>query len=276
MKRVIKNEYLWEPESKGLEMRATVDSASSVALITGGGSGIGRATALAFADRGYAIAVAGRREQPLSDVVDVIRTRGGEALAVKCDVSSEQDVRHLLELTIREFGRVDAVANCAASQPGGAILELSVEDFDRTIATNLRGAWLTTRIAALKMRESGGGVIVHVSSISAMRGGPSDYSASKAGVEGLTRGAAEELAPLGIRVNAIRIGLFDTPMLHAAWGTGQHPEEVLAPGVAATMLKRIGRPEEAAAAILWLCSPDASYITGACIDVDGGLMARWL
>jgi NAD(P)-dependent dehydrogenase (short-subunit alcohol dehydrogenase family) len=263
-------------EKKGIEITKLNESWNAVALITGGGSGIGRASALAFAERGYIVVVAGRREEPLSEVVNIIRTHGGTALAVKCDVSSEEDVHQLLERTTREFGRVDAAVNCAALQPGGAILDLSVEDFDRTIATNLRGAWLTTRFAAFAMRESKGGVIVHVSSVSAMRGGPSDYSASKAGVEGLTRGAAEELAPWGIRVIALRAGLFDTPMLHTAWGTGEHPEEVLAPGVAATILKRIGRPEEAAAAILWLCSPDASYITGTCIDVDGGILARWL
>jgi NAD(P)-dependent dehydrogenase (short-subunit alcohol dehydrogenase family) len=248
----------------------------SVAIITGGGSGIGRAAALAFAERGYAVVVAGRRERPLSEVANVIRGRGGVALAFKCDVSSEDDVHRLVERATSEFGQVDATVNCAALPPGGAVLELSVQDFDRTIATNLRGAWLVTRSAALAMRESGGGVIVHVSSVSAMVGGPSDYSASKAGVEGLTRGAAEELATYGIRVVALRAGLFDTPMLHSAWDTGEHSEEVLAPGAAATMLKRIGRPDEAAAAILWLCSPDASYVTGTCIDVDGGLLARWL
>jgi NAD(P)-dependent dehydrogenase (short-subunit alcohol dehydrogenase family) len=263
-------------ETRDVEIAKPYESRSSVALITGGGSGIGRATALAFAERGYSVVVAGRREEPLSEVVNIIHTRGGTALAVKCDVSSEGDVYQLLERTTQEFGRVDAAVNCAALQPGSAILESSVEDFDRTIATNLRGAWLTTRFAAFAMRESGGGVIVNVSSVSAMRGGPSDYSASKAGVEGLTRGAAEELAPWGIRVVALRAGLFDTPMLHRAWGTGEHPEEVLAPGVGATILKRIGRPEEAATAILWLCSPDASYITGTCIDVDGGIMAHWL
>ncbi len=261
---------------KDAEMTEPAHPWTSVAVVTGGGSGIGRATALAFAQRGYAVVVAGRREEPLSEVANLIRARGGVSLAVTCDVSSEDDVHRLMDRTTQEFARVDATVNCAALQPGGAILELRVEDFDRAIATNLRGAWLVTRSAALAMRESGGGVIVHVSSVSAMVGGPSDYSASKAGLEGLTRGAAEELAPCGIRVLALRAGLFDTPMLHSAWNTGEHPEEVLAPGAAATMLKRIGRPEEAAAAILWLCSPEASYITGTCIDVDGGLLARWL
>jgi NAD(P)-dependent dehydrogenase (short-subunit alcohol dehydrogenase family) len=251
-------------------------SYSSVALVTGGGSGIGRATALAFAERGCAVVVAGRRQEPLVEVTNAIDAGGGISLAVTCDVSSEPDVRRLVERSMEEFGRIDATANCAALRPGGSILELPVEDFDRTIATNLRGAWLITKCAALAIGESGGGAIVHVSSISALVGGPSDYSASKAGVEGLTRGAAEELAPLGIRVNALRAGLFDTPMLHVAWATGEDPDKVLAPGTAATMLKRIGRPEEAAAAILWLCSSDASYVTGTCIDVDGGILGRWL
>jgi NAD(P)-dependent dehydrogenase (short-subunit alcohol dehydrogenase family) len=250
-------------------------SYGSVAVVTGSGSGIGRATAMAFAERGYAVVVAGRRPEPLVEVTDIIGAGSGASLAVPCDVSSEEDVRRLVERSVEEFGRIDAMANCAALQPGGSVLELPVEDFDRTIATNLRGAWLTTKCAALAMRESGGGAIVHVSSISAKVGGPSDYSASKAGVEGLTRGAAEELAPFGIRANALRAGLFDTPMLHAAWDTGEDPDQALAPGVAATMLKRIGRPEEAAAAILWLCSSDASYVTGTCLDVDGGILGRW-
>jgi len=120
-----------------------------------------------------------------------------------------------------------------------------------------------------------GGSILNVSSVSAQHGGPSDYAASKAGVEGLTRGAAGELAEYGIRVNAVRPGLFDTPMLHTAWETGDNPESVLAPGVAATMLGRVGHPSEAAEAILWLCSPASSYVTGSCLTVDGGISARW-
>ena len=257
-------------------MTSSTESTSSVAVITGGGSGIGRATALAFAQRGYRVVVAGRRREQLAEVSNLIDGGGGASLAVKCDVSSEAEVRRLVERSVEEFGKLHAMANCAAMPPGRAILDLPVEDFDRTIATNLRGAWLTTKMVALAMRESGGGAIVNVSSVSAKAGGPSDYAASKAGVEGLTRGAAEELAIWGIRVNAVRAGLFDTPMIHAAWSTGNDPENVLAPGAAATMLKRIGRPEEAAAAILWLCSNDASYVTGACIDVDGGILGRWL
>lgn len=257
-------------------MTITTGLNSPVALVTGGGSGMGRVTALAFAERGYGVIIAGRRKEQLLDVASLIDGGGGASLAITCDVSSEEDVQRLVECSVEEFGRIDAMANCAALQPGGAIFDTSVADFDRAIATNLRGAWLTTKMVALAMRESGGGAIVHVSSVSAMAGGPSDYAASKAGVEGLTRAAAEELALWGIRVNALRAGLFNTPMLHAAWVTGENPEKVLAPGVAATMLKRIGRPEEAAAAILWLCSTDASYVTGACINVDGGILGRWL
>jgi NAD(P)-dependent dehydrogenase (short-subunit alcohol dehydrogenase family) len=257
-------------------MTSSIESTNLVALVTGGGSGIGRATALVFAERGYRVIIAGRRNKQLVEVANLIDGDGGASLAIKCDVSSEDDVRRLVERSVEEFGRIDAMANCAALQPGGAIFEMTVEDFDRTVATNLRGAWLITKMVALAMRESGGGAIVHVSSVSAVAGGPSDYAASKAGLEGLTRAGAEELAPWGIRVNALRAGLFDTPMLHAAWSTGEDLDSALAPGAAATMLKRIGRPEEAAAPIFWLCSTDASYVTGACFDVDGGILGRWL
>jgi NAD(P)-dependent dehydrogenase (short-subunit alcohol dehydrogenase family) len=123
------------------------------------------------------------------------------------------------------------------------------------------------------MRELRGGAIVNVSSISAVVGGPADYAAAKAGVEGTTRAVAEELDPHQIR--ALRAGLLDTPMLHDAWNTGSDPEAVPAPGIAATILGRIGDPREAAAAIARLCSPGAAYVTGTCLAVDGGILARW-
>jgi NAD(P)-dependent dehydrogenase (short-subunit alcohol dehydrogenase family) len=160
--------------------------------------------------------------------------------------------------------------------PGGAIHEIDVDVFDRTIATNLRGVWLSMKFEAEAMIQTGGGAIVNVSSVSAAAGGSSDYSASKAGVEGMTRGAAEELAEFGIRVNALRAGLFDTPMLHEAWDTGADPDTALEPGAQASMLKRIGDPVEAAEAIVWLSSSAASFVTGSCLTVDGGVLGRWL
>jgi NAD(P)-dependent dehydrogenase (short-subunit alcohol dehydrogenase family) len=191
------------------------------------------------------------------------------------DVSGESDVQRLVGSTVERFGRLDAAANCAAVKPGGGVLDLAMAEFDRAMATNLRGTWMCVRHEALAMRELGGGAIVNVSSISAVVGGPADYAAAKAGVEGMTRAVAEELAPHQFRVNALRAGLFDTPMLHDAWNTGSDPEAVLAPGIAATILGRIGDPREAAAAIAWLCSPGAAYYTGTCLAVDGGILARW-
>ncbi|MDE3065032.1 MAG: SDR family oxidoreductase [Acidobacteriota bacterium] len=249
---------------------------SPVALVTGGGSGIGRASALAFADRGYSVVVVGRRQGALDATVDELTQRGAAALAVRADVSDEADARSMVDQALERFGRLDAAANCAAVKPGEGILNQALADFDRAIAINLRGVWLSVRFEALAMRDRGGGSIVNVSSISAVVGGPADYAASKAGVEGLTRGAAEELAPSGIRVNVVRAGLFDTPMLHEAWQTGDDPATVLAPGAAAAMLRRIGDPMEAAHAVVWLCSPEASFVTGTCLDVDGGVLGRWL
>jgi NAD(P)-dependent dehydrogenase (short-subunit alcohol dehydrogenase family) len=194
---------------------------------------------------------------------------------VAADIAEPDQVRELVAQTLATFGRLDAAANCAAAPPGPPIDRSTVEQFDEVIRINLRGAWLLIKYEAEALRANGGGAIVNVSSISAVVGGPSDYAASKAGVEGLTRASAEELAGFGIRVNALRAGLFDTPMLHYAWDTGDDPETVLAPGVAATLLGRIGRPAEAAAGILWLCSDASSYVTGTCLGVDGGILARW-
>jgi NAD(P)-dependent dehydrogenase (short-subunit alcohol dehydrogenase family) len=246
-----------------------------VALVTGGGSGIGRAAVVALAEAGASVVVAGRRAEPLAETVRMTRDAGGHAIEAVCDVSDEESVRAMVEAATSNFGRLDVAANCAALPPGGPIDEITTEQFDRTIAVNLRGMWLSVKYEAAAMAVTSGGAIVNVSSVSAQHGGPSDYAASKAGVEGLTRGAAGELAAYGIRVNALRAGLFDTPMLHAAWETGDDPETVLAPGVAATMLGRVGYPSEAAQAILWLCSPDSAYVTGSCLTVDGGISARW-
>ena len=252
---------------------STPSKRSQVALVTGAGSGIGQATAIAFSSVGYRVALAGRRLETLE--VTATACGSAETLCVSADISQETEVVRMVDRTIERFGRLDAAANCAAVKPAGGVLDLPMSEFDRTIATNLRGTWLCVRHQAGAMIEVGGGAIVNVSSISAVVGGPADYAAAKAGVEGLTRAAAEELAPHKIRVNALRAGLFDTPMLHDAWETGSDPEGVLAPGVAATMLGRIGDPSEAAAAIVWLCSPASSYVTGTCLDVDGGVLGRW-
>jgi NAD(P)-dependent dehydrogenase (short-subunit alcohol dehydrogenase family) len=252
---------------------STSSGRAQVALVIGAGSGIGRATAIAFSSAGYRVALAGRRVEALKATAAACGS--AETLCVAADISLETDVARVVDTTIDTFGRLDAAANCAAVRPGGGVLDLPMSEFDRSIATTLRGTWLCVRYEARAMIGVGAGAIVNVSSISSVVGGPADYAAAKAAVEGLTRAAAEELAPYKIRVNALRAGLFDTPMLHDAWDTGSDPERVLAPGVAATMLGRVGDPPEAAAAILWLCSPASSYVTGTCLTVDGGVLGRW-
>lgn len=256
-------------------MNQTPDHAK-IAFVTGAGSGIGRATAIRFAQTGARVALVGRSMSSLRATADAIESTGGVALPLSADVSNEADVQTAVRATVERFGPIDVAANCAALAPGGAVHEITAEVFDRTIATNLRGTWLAVKYEAEAMVRAGGGAIVNVSSISAAGGGPSDYSASKAGVEGLTRGAAEELAQFGIRVNALRAGLFDTPMLHEAWETGDDPDTVLASAAEVSMLKRIGDPAEAAEAIVWLCSSAASFVTGSCMTVDGGILGRWI
>ena len=248
-----------------------------VALVIGGGTGIGRASALAFAREGAVVVVAGRREPELNAIVEEIESESGSGLAVPTDVSRPEDVVRLVRAAIDRYGAVDAVANCAAVvDRDETMLSGSIQDFDRVIAINLRGAWLVIRTAAQAMIDAGRpGAFVTVSSINALRGGTVDYSTSKAGVEGLIRGAASLLGPRGIRVNTVRSGFIDTDMLRYAWDV---PPNVPFPIGAAyddnVPLGRVGRPSEAAPAIVWLCSEAASYITGTCLDVDGGMLVE--
>jgi NAD(P)-dependent dehydrogenase (short-subunit alcohol dehydrogenase family) len=190
-----------------------------VALVVGGGTGIGRATAVAFAREGAAVVVAGRRDRPLSEVVDLIGSQGGRARAVITDASDPDDVVRAVAAGIDGFGGLDAVANCAGVvDREETLLTGTVADFDRVIEVNLRGSWLVLRAAGQAMVNLGRpGAMVTVSSINALRPGTVDYSTSKAGVEGLTRAAAAVLGPHGIRVNALRPGFIDTEMLRYAW-----------------------------------------------------------
>lgn len=246
-----------------------------VALVVGGGSGIGRATAVEFASEGAFVVVAGRRERQLSEVVDLIAAEGGRALAVPTDVSQPADVLQVVDAAIREFGGLDTVANCAGMvDREETMLTGTVADFDRVMDVNLRGSWLVVRTAGQAMINLGRpGALVTVSSINALRPGTVDYSTSKAGVEGLTRAAARVLGPHGIRVNTIRSGFIDTEMLRYAWDVPPGVPFPIGPSERANVpLGRVGQPSETARAIVWLCSSAASYITGACLDVDGGAL----
>jgi len=247
-----------------------------VAVVFGGGTGIGRATAIEFAREGAAVVVAGRRAGPLAETVEEIEAAAGRALAVAADVSLPDDVSRVVATAAGDFGRLDAVANCAAIVDRvEGLLTGSVEQFDQLMGVNLRGAWLVVRTAAQAMIDAGNpGAIVTVSSVNALRSGTVDYSTSKAGVEGLTRSAAKTLGPHGIRVNALRSGAVDTAMLRYAWDVADDVPFPIGPEDADTIpLGRVGQPSEAAKAIVWLCSAAASYVTGTCLDVDGGLMA---
>lgn len=242
----------------------------------GGGTGIGRATAVEFAREGAAVVVAGRRSEPLARTVEEVEASSVRALAVTADVSRPEEVSAVVAAAVTEFGGVDAVANCAGIvHRDELLLTGSVEDFDALMDINLRGAWLVVRAAAQAMIDAKRpGAMVTVSSINALRSGTVDYSTSKAGVEGLTRSAAAALGRHGIRVNALRSGAIDTDMLRYAWGVAADVPFPIGPEDSHRFpLGRVGQPEESAKAIVWLCSSAASYITGTSLDVDGGVMA---
>jgi NAD(P)-dependent dehydrogenase (short-subunit alcohol dehydrogenase family) len=241
-----------------------------VALVTGAASGIGRATAELLAGMGARV---------VASDVDAER---GEAVAsaldarfVAADVADEDGVRAVAEAAVSAFGRIDCAANCAGVGGGHATThEYPVEDWDRIVAVNLRGTWLAMRAEIEAMlANGGGGAIVNVASTLALRGSPfgSPYSASKHGVLGLTRTAAIEYAPRGIRVNAVCPGAIDTPMMDKTFARFPGFREALTGFVP---LNRMGSAAEVAGAIAWLCSDAASFVTGEGITVEGGLLAR--
>jgi NAD(P)-dependent dehydrogenase (short-subunit alcohol dehydrogenase family) len=253
-------------------------------LITGGSSGIGRAAAHAFAEAGARVVLAARGAERGEAVAQAIRAAGGEARFVQADVSVPADVERLVSETVAAYGRLDAAFNNAATKDGvfAMTAEFSAEQFDRAMAMNLKSVWLCMKreIEQMLAQSPAGGAIVNTSSVNGLGGAPggSLYSAAKAGVLALTKSAAQEYAPQGIRVNALVAGGFRTPMLesvfeHYGGGTPEGAAAVEEKYASYTALRRIGRPEEAAAAVVWLCSDAASYVTGHSMIVDGGMTA---
>lgn len=244
-----------------------------VALITGASSGIGRATAKAFAAKGARLTLAARREDELAALVAEIETHGGEATFVRTDVSVAKDVERMVTHTIEAFGRLDyAVNNAGIEGQLSAITDLPEEDWDRVLDINLKGTYLCMKYEARAILEGGhGGAIVNVGSINSFLGFPtgSAYVASKHGQVGLTTSVSAELAPQGIRVNLVCPGIIDTPMHHRMRGLigDELYDQVLQHRVHA---RRAGRPEEIAQSIIFLCSDEASYITGTTLTPDGG------
>jgi NAD(P)-dependent dehydrogenase (short-subunit alcohol dehydrogenase family) len=245
-----------------------------VALVTGGGSGIGRATAVRFADAGAMVAVADLDSEGGQETVERITEAGGEAAFFSVDVSDEGEVKALIDAVADRFGGLDyAFNNAGIEGTPGPIGEQTAEEFDRVIGVNLRGVFLAMKHELAAMRERGGGAIVNTSSVAGLVGAAdlSPYYASKHGVVGLTKSIAIEAAPDDIRVNAVCPGVIDTPMVERFTGGDS---EVLAQTVEPQAIKRAGTPTEVAEAVVWLCSDAASFVTGVAMPVDGGYTAQ--
>ncbi len=248
---------------------------NKVALVTGAGSGLGLATAKAFAESGASVVLADWNEKSAISAAKELTDQGHTALAIRCDVSDDDQVKAMVEQTVTTFGRLDAAYNNAGVQ--NALAETADsprDDYDRVMAINLRGVWSSMKYELQQMRKQGSGAIVNCSSLGGLVGGAErgTYHAAKHGVLGLTKSAALEYAARGIRINAICPGLIWTPMADQMVAAGQG--EALEAMVKSVPMGRYGRAEEIADAVLWLCSGAASYVTGQSISVDGGFIMR--
>lgn len=245
--------------------------ADRVALVTGASRGIGACVARAFAAAGAAVVLASRDQAALEQIASQIEAEGGRALAVRTDVSDAAAVSHLVDAAVDQFGRLDFACNNAAGggHPPTPLAEVPVEAFDSGLAVSLRGVFLAMKYEIPALLEVGGGAIVNTSSTAGLQavGGLAAYVAAKHGIEGLTKVAALDYAARGVRVNAVAPGPILTENLIRAGESAQRA------AAAAMPMQRVGQPAEVAAAIVWLCSDEASYITGATLVIDGGKLA---
>jgi NAD(P)-dependent dehydrogenase (short-subunit alcohol dehydrogenase family) len=243
-----------------------------VAIVTGGSFGIGRATALLFAKKGTKVVVADCIED--QETIQLIKSAGGEAIFVQCDVSKSDEVKAMVDKTIQVYGRIDFAFNNAGIEGVSApTQDCAEENWDKTININLKGVWLCMKYQIPHMLKQGKGAIVNNASIAGLVGflGAPSYVASKHGVIGLTKNAALENAKLGIRVNAVCPGVIKTPMIDRFTGKNKEVEkqfESMEP------IGRMGQAEEVAEAVVWLCSDSASFVTGITMPVDGGWVAQ--
>lgn len=246
-----------------------------VALVTGAASGIGLATAKAFAESGASVALADFNEGAARAAADELTAQGHKAIAIRCDVADDAEVEAMVAKTVETFGRLDAAYNNAGVQNELAeTADTTRQDYDRVMGVNLRGEWACMKFELQQMRKQGSGAIVNCSSLGGLIGGAERgiYHAAKHGILGFTKSAALEYGARGIRINAICPGLIWTPMadqmVEAGQGDALKGMEKMIP------MGRVGRPEEIASAVLWLCSDAASYVTGQSISVDGGFVMR--
>jgi NAD(P)-dependent dehydrogenase (short-subunit alcohol dehydrogenase family) len=240
-----------------------------VVLITGALTGIGHATAIAFAREGARIVVSGRRDKEGKELVEVLRTLGAEADFVRADVRKEEDVRALVDKTVARFGRLDVAVNNAGTEgQGGPITDLTAESYAATFDTNVLGVLLSMKHEVRVMQKQRSGSIINISSTYGHEGaaGASIYVGSKHAVEGISKSVARETVKLGIRVNVVAPGPIDTGMLTRFTGTPENKAAL----VTTVPMDRLGLPEEVANAIVFIASDEASFITGHVLNVDGG------
>jgi len=250
------------------------DLKNKIAIVTGARRGMGRAHALALAKQGAKVAVTDIDEGECSLVVDEIKANGGEAICLKMDVTNPEEVNEVFDKVVAQWGRLDILVNNAGIYAPKPALDMTEDDWDKTIDINLKGYFFCAQRAAKEMAKNKWGRIVNITSVASGQvgvgiSGGSHYTASKGGIIGMVETLAIEFAPLGINVNAIGPGAIDTPMVQASSLSKEQLDGILNN----VPLKRMGQPEEVAAAVVFLSSEEASYITGATLFVDGGWLA---
>ena len=246
---------------------------SKIVLVTGGNAGIGQAVALAFAQEGAKVVITGRRASEGNETVAMIKDSGGDGHFVQSDVSKTEDVKSMIEACITTYGGLDIAVNNAGIEGTHFIptADYDEEVWDKVIDINLKGVWLCMKYEIPEMLKKGGGAIVNMSSVAGLKGGQVGvaYYASKHGVIGATKAAASEYASKGVRINAVCPAVIETEMANRAF---LHNEDLKNRLTAMHPIGRVGRPEEVASAVLWLCSEQASFVTGVAHPVDGGFL----